>query len=346
MGVAVSLMIRQFYVRFTTGHSHRYAGGMRAMTMDDGVTPATSLALQRGLLQTDAGRVEASSTRVASISAPSGALYVGPASGENGVDGLVLRVGGGPLAATTTVVTDESGASRTEALTISMNDEPERWRDAPRDEAYWHSLPSELHGEVPVIEPRHGLLVVCDAGLRDQYRQSDFEWDRWVDEVVASAAASRGQAAVAVPFAGRSESLLALASSSFPSGAAVFAGFDANLQIAALHLAPVAEQEQEAAIVRVRLARAALRAGDPSAAATHAMAAISTLEAERDLRAAGRVGFVLAEAHDRAGAPAAARRALEEALVRLEVARDAEGQRVALALLDGSSAEEHAGRPA
>ena len=343
MGVAVSLMIRQFYVRFTRGHSHRYAGGMRAMTTDDGVTPATSLALQRGLLQTDGGRVEAHGARVASISAPSGALYVGPAGGENGVDGLVLRVGGGLLAATTTLVSDDSGASRLEALTISTNDEPERWRDAPRDESYWHSLPSELQGEVPVVEPRHGALIVCDAGLRDQYRQSDFAWDRWVEEVVAPTSAASGQAVVAVPFAGRSESLLALASSAFPSGAALFAGFDANLQIAALHLAPVAEREQEAAIVGVRRARAALRDGDPTAAAALAMAAISALEAERDLRAAGRVGFVLAEAHDRAGAPAAARRALEEALVRLEVTRDVEGQRVALALLDGSGAEKHAG---
>lgn len=343
MGVAVSLMIRQFYVRFTMAHCHRYAGGMRAMTTDDGVTPATSLALQRGLLQTDAGRVEARGDRSAVISAPSGALYVGPAGGENGVDGLVLKVGGGPLQAVTTVVMDELGASRLEALTISMHDEPERWRDAPRDEAYWHSLPSELQGEVPVVEPRHGLLIVCDAGLRDQYRQSEFAWDRWVDEVVAPAAASDGGPVTAVEFAGRTEMLLALGATSFPSGAAVFAGFDANLQIAALHLAPVAEREQEAAIVAVRRARAALRDGEPSRAATQAMAAISALEAERDLRAAGRVGFVLAEAHDRAGAPAAARRALEEALVRLEVARDAEGQRVALALLDGSDAEEHAG---
>ncbi|PPG39951.1 hypothetical protein C5C17_08765 [Pseudoclavibacter sp. RFBA6] len=336
-------MIRQFYVRFTMAHCHRYAGGMRAMTTDDGVTPATSLALQRGLLQTDAGRVEARGERSGVISAPSGALYVGPAGGENGVDGLVLKVGGGPLQTVTTVVTDESGASTLEALTISMHDEPERWRDAPRDEAYWHSLPSELQGEVPVVEPRHGLLIVCDAGLRDQYRQSEFAWDRWVDEVVAPAAASRGLPVTAVEFAGRSEVLLALGATSFPSGAAVFAGFDANLQIAALHLSPVAEREQEAAILAVRRARAALRDGEPSRAATQAMAAISALEAERDLRAAGRVGFVLAEAHDRAGAPAAARRALEEALVRLEVARDAEGQRVALALLDGSGAEEHAG---
>lgn len=343
MGVAVSLMIRQFYVRFTPGHSHRYADGMRAMTSDDGVTPATSLALQRGLLQTDAGPVEAHGARVAAISAPSGALYVGPAGGENGVDGLVLRTSGGPLAATTTVVSDASGASRVEALTVSTNDEPERWRDAPREEAYWHSLPGELQGEVPVVEPRHGLLIVCDAGLRDQYRQSDFAWDRWVDEVVAPAAAASSEAAVAVAFAGRSEVLLALSSVSFPSGAAVFAGFDAGLQIAAVHLAPVAEHEQEAAIVLVRRARASLRDGDPAGATAQAMAAISALEAERDLRAAGRVGFVLAEAHDRAGAPAAARRALEEALVRLEVTRDAEGQRVALALLDGRGAEEHAG---
>ncbi|WP_424465267.1 hypothetical protein [Pseudoclavibacter helvolus] len=319
---------------------------MRAMTTDDGVTPATSLALQRGLLQTDVGRVEASGERMAAIAAPSGALYVGPASGENGVDGLVLRVGGGLLATTVTTVTSAEGApasATVEALTISFNDEPERWRDAPRDEAYWHSLPSELQGEVPVVEPRHGLLIVCDAGLRDQYRQSDFAWDRWVDEVVAPAAASSARAAVEVPFAGRSEALLALSAGAFPSGAAIFAGFDANLQIAALHLAPVAEYEQEAAIVGVRRARAALRDGDPSSAASQAMAAISALEAERDLRAAGRVGFVLAEAHNRAGATQAARRALEEALVRLEVARDAEGQQVALALLDGTRTEEHAG---
>lgn len=196
-------------------------------------TPEGVLPQSRSLRESQAPGVRTRFDELGDVVVQSEALYLGPRSGENGVDGVVVRVPNGSYRVVATV--DETADAPTlVAVSVVLSATDEAQRAVLPGAAFWHEAP----GDLPLVSGAE--LIVCDAGLRDQYRDPSWPWSGWLADVVAPELASARTASrvgVAIPFAGRAENLIALAP--ITGDATLFAGFDADLRPSALHLEPL-----------------------------------------------------------------------------------------------------------
>ncbi|KAB1653100.1 hypothetical protein F8O01_15670 [Pseudoclavibacter chungangensis] len=175
------------------------------------------------------------------VAVPSGALYLGPVDGTNGVDGVVVRV---PADIYRVLVTirpgDAAGPPLVRAITVELTGDAEASQSGLPANAFWHESP----GVVPVLDTGDGLFVAADAGLRDQHRDGRFPWDGWIRDAVQPAlqdARLAGRHSTEVSFPGRQETIVALMFDRDGHGApvevAMYAGFDERGMPAKLHVA-------------------------------------------------------------------------------------------------------------
>lgn len=219
---------------------------MRALTSSTGSFFRDSVALRPGSGVDGQGREHTVSVdEIAELPTPSGALYFGPISGENGHDGVVIKA---PVNAVQVVATRGRSASGVHLLaltfTLGTSEITTSERGALQPEDAWTPLP----GQIPVIsggplQVSRGPLVVCDAGLRDMHRDGTFPWDQWVrDEALSQLEQTvhpEGGCAAAM-FPGRSDYLITLMDSvEAESKYALFVDRGADGAPLAIHLAKV-----------------------------------------------------------------------------------------------------------
>ncbi|MDO5052679.1 MAG: hypothetical protein Q4E05_07295, partial [Pseudoclavibacter sp.] len=159
----------------------------------------------------------------------SGAVYLGPADGDNGAQGLVVRVPPGRLRVLAT-----RRANGVAAVSLELLPGEETQRAPLPAPAYWHEAP----GGLPVVTSERWPLLICDAALRDQFRnpQEGFPWHQWLSDVVRSALLASGGLGVApVSWPGRAESFVAVDGAVAPEGLVVFGGFSAEGRPVHLH---------------------------------------------------------------------------------------------------------------
>lgn len=191
-------------------------------------TPESVLPNSRALRDDSSGalRVE----ELGYVVVQNAALYLGARSGENGVDGVVVRVPNGSYRVVATV-DDTSGSPEVVALSVILSGTTEVLRETLPGAAFWHEAP----GDLPLV---HGAeIVVADAQLRDQYRDPSWPWDGWLRDVVDPAiqdARGAGRAGTAIPFAGRQEAIIQAAP--IEGDVAIFAAFDDERRPTSIHL--------------------------------------------------------------------------------------------------------------
>ena|GEM_PF-3237239 len=201
-----------------------------------------------------------------SVAAPSGALYVGTASGANERHGVVLRVPASPLPVVATVAVPgevpELPVERPTlvALSIVLALDEEIARGPLRPDDVWLPLPAQPAPAaspfgVPSAAPAAALLalpaasevepiVLGDAAARDAGLGDPVEWSRFV---VGQVNGIRGMAEstgapvgeVDLPGAGARLTVVTRALAAADAPFALVGGFDRAGSLVALHLVPV-----------------------------------------------------------------------------------------------------------
>lgn len=223
---------------------------MRALTSSTGSFFRDSVALRPGNGVDGHGREHNITVdEIAELPTPSGALYFGPLSGENGADGVVVKA---PMGAVQVVATRGRSADAVELLALSFvlaaHEVSSSERGALRVEDAWTPLP----GQIPVVQggPQQaggaGPVVVCDAGLRDMHRDGNFPWDQWVaNEALPQLEQTLhpdGGCAAAI-FPGRSDYLITLVDSvATEREFAIFVDRGRDGSVLAVHLASIQDQ--------------------------------------------------------------------------------------------------------
>ncbi|CAG7845847.1 hypothetical protein USB125703_02126 [Pseudoclavibacter triregionum] len=186
---------------------------MRAMTSSTGSFFDASAALRPGPARTADGRdATAAVDEIAELPTPSGAIYLGPLSGRNSEDGVVLKA---PAAGVRVIATRSRAAGEAPtllSLSFVLGEAAQGHRGAVPADSYWSATP----GEIPVLESSTSLgpIIACDAGLRDLHRDGAFPWDDWSRDAVAPQLDDTlhpDGGCAAATFPGRSEYLIALA---------------------------------------------------------------------------------------------------------------------------------------
>lgn len=186
---------------------------MRAMTSSTGSFFDASAALRPGPARTADGRdATAAVDEIAELPTPSGAIYLGPLSGRNGEDGVVLKAPAGDVRVIATRSRTAGEAPTLLSLSFVLGEAAQGHRGAVPADSYWSATP----GEIPVLESSTSLgpIIACDAGLRDLHRDGAFPWDDWTRDAVApqlDETLHPDGGCAAATFPGRSEYLIALA---------------------------------------------------------------------------------------------------------------------------------------
>lgn len=187
----------------------------------------------------DGAALAADIDEIAELPTPSGAVYIGPLSGENGADGVVVAV---PMGGVRVLATRGRAAGRAPellALSFALAGDTEGRRGRIPAGSYFSATP----GEVPVVASSglHGPIVVCDAGLRDMHRDGVFDWDGWARDAVPGqldATVHPDGGCAAATFPGRDDYLIALDESRRTTlECAVFAELDGRGEPIVLHVA-------------------------------------------------------------------------------------------------------------
>lgn len=168
--------------------------------------------------------------QVGLVAVQHGALFVGPRSGANGTEGVVVRVPAGDYAVVTTVC-DRGGRRELLAMSVILGSGEERSRNALPDGAYLHEPP----GPLPLFGGRE--LAVSDASIRDDFHGTEFPWDGWMRDIVEPAideAGEHGRLAAHVPYPNRVEAIVC--ASAIAGDVALFASFDEQGRPVGLHL--------------------------------------------------------------------------------------------------------------
>lgn len=228
---------------------------MRALTSSTGSFFRDSVALRPGNGVDGHGREHNITVdEIAELPTPSGALYFGPMSGENGTDGVVVKA---PMGTVQVVATRGRSADVVELLALSFvlaaEEVASSERGALRAEDAWTPLP----GQIPVVQggPQQaggaGPVVVCDAGLRDMHRDGNFPWDQWVvnealPQLEQTLHPDGGCAAAMFP--GRSDYLITLVDSvAAEREFAIFVDRGRDGSVLAVHLASIQDQPASSA---------------------------------------------------------------------------------------------------
>ncbi|GGA74399.1 hypothetical protein GCM10011490_26360 [Pseudoclavibacter endophyticus] len=191
----------------------------------------TILPTSRALRERDASGAALRHEDLGSVVVSSDALYFGARSGENGVDGVVVRVPSGAYRVIATVADGTIGRGQLVAVSVLLSGTAEALRGTLPAAAFWHEAP----GELPLIAGTE--IAVSDAAVRDQYRDPSWPWDGWLREVVdpeLAAARGNGRAGIAVAYPGRDDALIM--AGPIAGDTALFAGFDEARRPTALHL--------------------------------------------------------------------------------------------------------------
>ncbi|MGO2110856.1 MAG: hypothetical protein ACTH31_04520, partial [Pseudoclavibacter sp.] len=194
-------------------------------------SPDEILPLSRALRDRDAHGIQLRHEDLGDVIVSSDALYFGAKSGENGVDGVVVRVPSGAYRVVATLAESAHGAPQLIAASVLLSNTTEAMRGALPGAAFWHDAP----GELPLVAG--DAIAVSDAAVRDQYRDPSWPWDGWQRDVVdpaVAAATAEGRSSATVTYPGRDDGIVVLGP--IVGDAVLFAGFDDDRRPTALHL--------------------------------------------------------------------------------------------------------------